>query len=215
MRGIIKTLVTVLLLVHVIDIICLSATKNYLSRTARGTTGTVKMSIFDFNGNKLKEEMLKIEHEKLKLKARELEMDMVKFNITKEMDMVKFNITKEMDMVKFNNTNKIDMVKFNITNKMSINELNSKIINARINNVICVFAITAFLIFSVQLRDGLLGKITTLTSLVQSFYDFGINIKSLVVKLSAKLKYGFAAVIIVVVVVVLKGRGLGIKQFGP
>jgi hypothetical protein len=204
MRGIIKTLVTVLLLVHVIDIICLSATKNYLSRTARGTTGTVKMSIFDFNGNKLKEEMLKIEHEKLKLKARELEMDMVKFNIT-----------KEMDMVKFNNTNKIDMVKFNITNKMSINELNSKIINARINNVICVFAITAFLIFSVQLRDGLLGKITTLTSLVQSFYDFGINIKSLVVKLSAKLKYGFAAVIIVVVVVVLKGRGLGIKQFGP
>ena len=193
MRGIIKTLVTVLLLVHVIDIICLSATKNYLLWTARGTTGTVKMSIFDFNGNKLKEEMLKIEHEKLKLKARELEMDMMKFNIA----------------------NKIDMMKFNITNKMSINELNSKFINARINNVICVFAIIAFLIFSVQLRDGLLGKITTLTSLVQSFYDFGINIKSLVVKLSAKLKYGFAAVIIVVVVVVLKGRGLGIKQFGP
>ena len=182
MRGIIKTLVTVLLLVHVIDIICLSATKNYLLRTARGTTGTVKMSIFDFNGNKLKEEMLKIEHEKLKLKARELEMDMMKFNIT---------------------------------NKMNMNESNSKFINARINNVICVFAITAFLIFSGQLRDGLLGKITTSTSLVHSFYDFGINIKSLVVKLSAKLKYGFAAVIIVVVVVVLKGRGLGIKQFGP
>jgi len=142
MRGIIKTLVTVLLLVHVIDTLCLSFTKNYLLRTARGTTGTIKMSIFDFNDrnddNKFKEEMLKIEHEKLKLKARELEMDMMKFNSTKEMDMMKFNSTKEMSM----------------------NELKSKFINARINNVICVFAIIAFLIFSVQLRDGLLGKIT-------------------------------------------------------
>jgi hypothetical protein len=62
--------------------------------------------------------------------------------------------------MKFNSTKEMDMMKFNSTKEMSMNELKSKFINARINNVICVFAIIAFLIFSVQLRDGLLGKIT-------------------------------------------------------
>jgi hypothetical protein len=105
MRGIIKTLVTVLLLVHVIDIICLSATKNYLSRTARGTTGTVKMSIFDFNGNKLKEEMLKIEREKLKLKARELEMEMMKFNKIIGIDLLSMKIEECLKTISYMNSN--------------------------------------------------------------------------------------------------------------
>ena len=181
MNCVIKVLVAVLLQVHVLDVLCLSVpTKHSNIRTARGM---IKMIIFDNNGgSKYNEEMLKIEHENLKLKAQELELESFKFNRTVEMKMMELNNSNEMKMMELNNSKE----------------------NDRINNAISVFAIISFLIFSAQLRDGLLGKITTSTSLLQSFYDLGIGIKSLMGKISAKL-YLSAGIIIAVVVIIVRG----------
>ena len=79
------------------------------------------------------------------------------------------------------------MMELNNSKEMKMMELNNSKEDGRIKNAISVFAIISFLIFSAQLRDGLLGKITTSTSLLQSFYDLGISIKSLMGKISAKL----------------------------
>jgi hypothetical protein len=131
----------------------------------------IKMSIFD-NGRKYNDELLKIENEKLKIRAEELELERMKLNIAQEMKIMELNTTKEAQIM----------------------EINSK-------NAISIFAIIAFLIFSVQLRDGLLGKITTLTSLLQSFYDLGIEVKTLMGKLPAKVFYsvGFISIIVALV----------------
>lgn len=175
MMSVTKALVTVLLLVHVIDTLCLSHSS--LSRIT--TRRMIKMSIFD-NGRKYNDEMLKIESEKLKLRAEELELERMKLNTTINMKIMELNSTKEAHIMEVNSSK-----------EMKIMELNSK-------NAISIFAIIAFLIFSVQLRDGLLGKITTLTSLLQSFYDLGIEIKTLMGKKPAKVFYsvGFISIIV-------------------
>ena len=122
---------------------------------------------FEHTNSSWNEEMMKIEHENLKLKAQELELESFKFNRTVEMKMMELNNSNEMKMMELNNSKEMKMM-----------ELNNSKENDRINNAISVFAIISFLIFSVQLRDGLLGKITTSTSLLQSFCDLGISIKS-------------------------------------
>jgi hypothetical protein len=164
-------------------------------RTARGT---IKMSIFDNTGSKVNDELLKIEHEKLKLKAQELEMKMVELNMTNEMKMAELNMTNEMKMVELSYRKEMKMIELNNTKEIQMIQLN----NDKVKNAISVFAIIAFLIFSVQLRDGLLGKITTLTSFLQSFYDLGIGIKTLMGKISGKL-YLSVAIIFTIVVIIL------------
>ena len=126
------------------------------------------MSIID-NGRKVNDEMLRIENEKLRLRAQELEMERLKLNCSVE---------------------------------MKIMEINTK----NTENAISIFAILAFLIFSVQLKDGLLGRTTTLTTLLQSFYDLRIEIKTLMGKISAKVFYSAAFISVVVVVVSRNGH---------
>ena len=197
MNCVIKVLVAVLLQVYVLDVLCLSVpTKHSNIRTARG------MSIFNNNaGSKYNEEMLKIEHENLKLKTQELELESFKFNRTVEMKMMELNNSNEMKMMELNNSKEMKMMELNNSKEMKMMELNNSKENDRINNAISVFAIISFLIFSAQLRDGLLGKITTSTSLLQSFYDLGIGIKSLMGKISAKL-YLSSAIIVAIIVII-------------
>ena len=212
MNGVIKALVTLLLLVHVIGISCLLVPKHSnMLRTARGT---IKMSIFDA-GNKASDEILKIEHGKLKLKERELEIKEMELNNTKEVKAMELNNTKEVKAVELSNTIEMKMMELSNTIEVKMMELNSnkeihmmELNNKMIRNAISVFAIVSFLIFSVQLRDGLLGKITTLTSLLQSFYNLGISIKTLMGKVSAKIYLSVAIIVTLVVVVTRTDRML-------
>jgi hypothetical protein len=153
----------------------------------------IKMSIFD-NGRKYNDELLKIENEKLKIRAEELELERMKLNIAQEMKIMEINSTKEAQIMEVNSSKEMKIMELNTTKEAQIMEINSK-------NAISIFAIIAFLIFSVQLRDGLLGKITTLTSLLQSFYDLGIEVKTLMGKLPAKVFYsvGFISIIVALV----------------
>ena len=190
----IKALVTVLLLLYVIDTLCLVhlslSGHSYLSRAT--TRRMIKMSIFD-NGRKVNDEMLKIENEKLKLREQELEMERLKLNSSVAMKIMEINNAKEMKIMEENNAK-----------EMKIMEINTK-------NTISIFAIIAFLIFSVQLRDGLLGRITTLTSLLQSFYALGTEVKTLMGKLTAKVVYSAAFISVAVVVVVVSRTGHVLK----
>ena len=196
MNSVTKALVTLLLLVHVIGISCLLVPKHSnMLRTARGT---IKMSTFDNAGSKVNDEILMIEHAKLKLKERELEIKIMELNNIKEIKAMELSNTKEVKAMELNNTNEMKIMELNNNKEMKMMELNSKMTR----NVISVLAIISFLIFSVQLRDGLLGKITTFTSLLQSFYDLGVSTKALMGKVSAKL-YLSAAIIVTLVVVVV------------
>jgi hypothetical protein len=57
-----------------------------------------------------------------------------------------------------------------------------------------VFAIISFSIFGTQLTNALLGKVTTFATLLQSFYDLGLDIKMQVGKIAEKIYY-FIAII--------------------
>ena len=83
----------------------------------------------------------------LKLRRDELEFEIMKFNKTTELELYKLNMTKEVELRKLNMT---------LSANKEVKE--SKL---RENLIIAFSVIISSAFFTMQLKDGLLGRVTT------------------------------------------------------
>ena len=173
MIHIIKILLIIFLLLLVVNN---GLRLNAINKSNSLSTFGLKMKI-NPSSSKYDEEMLKIERDKLELRKSEIEIEKMKISSAEKVKMMELNYTKEMHKT----------------------DSNAK----KFQNVILVFAIISFSIFGTQLTNALLGKVTTSATLLQSFYELGLDIKMQVGKIAEKIYYfigiiGFAKLISII-----------------
>ena len=134
----------------------------------RGIQRVTKNSPFSMN---IFTDFVKVEQDKITLRTAQLAIEEKKLNQDKEMSIMKLNQDKEMSIMKMSQENKM----------------------ATIRMVVYIFAILAFLVFSAQLKDGLLGQATSFNSYFKSFCS---SVKELKVSINHGLKIIAGIVII-------------------
>ena len=95
-------------------------------------------------------DFIKIEQDKVSLRREELKIEEKKMSQDKE----KMSQDKEIEEKKMSQDKEIEEKKMNL---------------AKMRLIVSIFAIMAFLVFSVQLKDGLLGQATSFNTLLKSF----------------------------------------------
>ena len=159
MKILVGVMLILLFLSKAVNILCFSV--------PRGIQRVTKNSPFSMN---IFTDFVKIEQDKITLRTKELNIEEKKLNQAKVMSIMKMNQAK----VKLNQDKEMSIMKMSQENKM-----------ATIRMVVYIFAILAFLVFSAQLKDGLLGQATSFNSYFKSFCNL---VKELKVSINHGLK---------------------------
>jgi len=110
---------------------------------------------------KIEQDKVSLRREELKIEEKKMSQDKEKMSQDKEIEEKKMSQDKE----KMSQDKEIEEKKMSQDKEIEEKKMNL----AKMRLIVSIFAIMAFLVFSVQLKDGLLGQATSFNTLLKSF----------------------------------------------